>query len=121
MKARGGPLTHFVVDEAHGEFRDAHVPGAESRFSGNGELDILFPAFTAFHGFHVDVDVARSSHDRVPQSSVPAIGWLRLGHRDARFVVARRALLERRRHASATGRASRRTSRAADGSRTARS
>ena len=56
VKARGGPLTNFVVDEAHGVFRDAHVPGAVSRASpGNGELDILLPAFTAFHDFHVDV------------------------------------------------------------------
>jgi translocation and assembly module TamB len=54
-KGRGGPLTNFVVDEAHGEFRDAHVPGAVSRFSAKGELDILYPAFTAFHNFHVDV------------------------------------------------------------------
>jgi len=55
VKARGGPLTNFVVDEAHGAFRDGHVPGAVSTFSGNGELDILYPAFTAFHNFHVDV------------------------------------------------------------------
>jgi translocation and assembly module TamB len=56
VKARGGPLTNFVVDAAHGVFRDAHVPDAVSRFSGNGELDILLPAFTAFHDFHVDVE-----------------------------------------------------------------
>ena len=30
------------------------MPGAVSRFAGHGELDILYPAFTAFHGFHVD-------------------------------------------------------------------
>jgi translocation and assembly module TamB len=54
VKARGGPLTHFVVDDARGTFDDAHVPGAVSRFAGKGELDILYPAFTAFHGFYVD-------------------------------------------------------------------
>ena len=53
-KARGGPLTHFVVDDARATFEDAHVPGAVSRFAGKGELDILNPAFTAFHGFNVD-------------------------------------------------------------------
>ena len=55
VKAKGGKLTNFVVDDAKAVFRDAHVPGAVSRFSGNGELDILEPKFTAFHGFHVDV------------------------------------------------------------------
>ena len=54
VKARGGPLTHFFVDDARGTFEDAHVPGAVSRFAGKGELDILYPAFTAFHGFYVD-------------------------------------------------------------------
>ena len=55
VRARGGPLTHFVVDDSRITFRDAHVPGATSRFSGNGELNILFPAFTEFRGFDVDV------------------------------------------------------------------
>ena len=55
VTARGGPLTHFIVDDARVLFRDAHVRGAESRFSGRGELDILYPALTAFHGFFVDV------------------------------------------------------------------
>ena len=56
VKARGGPLTHFVVDDARGSFEDAHVRGAVSRFAGHGELDILYPALTAFH--HFDVSVA---------------------------------------------------------------
>ncbi len=51
----GGPLTHFVVDESEMTWRDTHVRGAVSRFKGRGELDILFPAFTSFHGFDVDV------------------------------------------------------------------
>jgi translocation and assembly module TamB len=54
VKARGGPLTHFVVDDVRGRFEDAHVSGAVSRFAGKGELDILYPAFTVFHGFNVD-------------------------------------------------------------------
>ncbi|MBA3656587.1 MAG: translocation/assembly module TamB [Gemmatimonadaceae bacterium] len=53
--ASGGPLTHFVVDESDITFSDAHVPGAVSKFGGRGELDILFPAFTVFHGFSVDM------------------------------------------------------------------
>src|SRR3954471_201983 len=56
VNARGGPLTHFFVDDANVVFRDAHVPGAESHFKGRGELDILFPAFTAFHRFFAQTD-----------------------------------------------------------------
>ncbi|MES2178429.1 MAG: translocation/assembly module TamB domain-containing protein [Gemmatimonadota bacterium] len=56
VTARGGPVTHFWVDDSRLTFRDAHVPGAESRVQGRGELDILFPAFTAFHGFHASTD-----------------------------------------------------------------
>jgi translocation and assembly module TamB len=55
ITARGGPVNHWQVDDARLTFRDAGVPGAESRFMGKGELDILFPAFTAFHGFELDV------------------------------------------------------------------
>ena len=54
--ARGGPLTHFVVDASDITFRDAHVPGAVSHIQGRGELDILFPAFTAFHNFLATTD-----------------------------------------------------------------
>ena len=55
VKGVGGPLNHFKVDESSLTFADAHVPGAITTASGDGELDILFPAFTAFHDFHVDV------------------------------------------------------------------
>ena len=53
--ASGGPLTNFHVDESDITFSDAHVPGALSKFRGRGELDILFPAFTVFHGFDVNM------------------------------------------------------------------
>jgi autotransporter translocation and assembly factor TamB len=55
IRAAGGPLNHFRVDESALIFEDAHVPGAVTEARGNGELDILFPAFTAFHSFNVDV------------------------------------------------------------------
>jgi hypothetical protein len=55
VKASGGPLNHFQVQRSSLIFEDAHVPGAVSELAGEGELDILFPAFTAFHGFNVDV------------------------------------------------------------------
>jgi len=54
VKARGGQLTNFYVDDARATFRDAHVPGAVSSLTGHGELNIVQPAFTAFHGFEVD-------------------------------------------------------------------
>jgi translocation and assembly module TamB len=55
VKGAGGPLTHFRVDQSSLTFADAHVPGAITTASGEGELDINEPAFTAFHDFHVDV------------------------------------------------------------------
>ncbi|CAN5920753.1 hypothetical protein BH11GEM2_BH11GEM2_20760 [soil metagenome] len=56
VTARGGPLTHFYVDASDLVFRDAHVAGAVSRLKGRGELDILLPAFTAFHDFHAQTE-----------------------------------------------------------------
>jgi autotransporter translocation and assembly factor TamB len=55
VKATGGPLNHFQVQRSSLIFEDAHVPGAVSELAGEGELDILYPAFTAFHDFDVDV------------------------------------------------------------------
>jgi len=54
VRARGGPLNRFVVDESDVTFRDRHVPDAVTRGRGRGMLDILFPAFTAFRGFRVE-------------------------------------------------------------------
>src|SRR3954467_7326864 len=55
IHAPGGPLNHFRVDQSALIFEDAHVPGAVTEARGEGELDILFPACTAFHSFNVDV------------------------------------------------------------------
>ncbi|HEY7233747.1 MAG TPA: translocation/assembly module TamB domain-containing protein [Gemmatimonadaceae bacterium] len=56
VRARGGPLTRFFVDESDVVFHDAHVAGATSRVGGKGELDILQPALTSFR--HFDVNAA---------------------------------------------------------------
>ena len=56
VRGRGGPVTRFIVDDANLTFSDAHVPGAITRASGRGELDILYPSLTAFSGFTVNVD-----------------------------------------------------------------
>src|SRR6476646_1455263 len=55
VRASGGPLNHFRIEQSALVFDDAHVPGAVTEARGEGELDILFPAFTAFHSFNVDV------------------------------------------------------------------
>ena len=55
LHAPGGPLNRFKVDAANLVFRDAHVPGAETRATAEGEVDILYPAFTVFRGLDVNV------------------------------------------------------------------
>ncbi|HMH86768.1 MAG TPA: translocation/assembly module TamB domain-containing protein, partial [Gemmatimonadaceae bacterium] len=55
VRASGGPLNHFKVEQSALIFEDAHVPGAITEARGEGELNILFPAFTAFHDFNVDI------------------------------------------------------------------
>jgi len=55
VRATGGPLNHFRVEQSSLTFADAHVPGAITRATGSGELDIFEPALTAFHGFNVAV------------------------------------------------------------------
>ena len=55
LKGVGGPLNRFRVDESSLVFRDAHVPGAETRVRMKGELDIVQPALTIFRGLDVDV------------------------------------------------------------------
>ena len=54
-RARGGPVNRWQLDEARIAFADFNVPGAVARGTLRGELDILFPAYTAFHGATVDI------------------------------------------------------------------
>lgn len=55
VTAPGGPVDDFDVTAFRGEWRDANVPGAVSRMSGSGGLDIQFPALTAFKDFDLNV------------------------------------------------------------------
>src|SRR5579872_110016 len=56
VRARGGPLNRFVVDDARLAFADAHVPGAVTRLvAGGGALDILKPSAAKFLGLHVNL------------------------------------------------------------------
>lgn len=55
LRARGGPVNHFAVDDAKLSLSDGNVPGATTRGTGSGEIDILKPGDAKFHGFRVDV------------------------------------------------------------------
>lgn len=54
VRARGGPVNRFVVDEMDLVYRDRHVAGAVSRARGRGTLDIEQPAEAVFLGFDLD-------------------------------------------------------------------
>ena len=56
VRASGGNLGRFKVEDAKFVFADANVPGAITRGSAKGELNIFEPAFTAFHGLAVNVE-----------------------------------------------------------------
>ncbi len=56
VSATGGPVNRFRVDETRFTFNDANVPGAVSRASGRGVLDIFTPALTVFRGFDVSIE-----------------------------------------------------------------
>ncbi|HJR66952.1 MAG TPA: translocation/assembly module TamB domain-containing protein [Gemmatimonadaceae bacterium] len=56
VRGRGGRLDRFMVDEANITFRDKHVPGAVTRASASGGLNILDPAFTKFLGLSLDIE-----------------------------------------------------------------
>jgi translocation and assembly module TamB len=56
VRGPGGRLDRFMVDEANITFRDKHVPGAVTRATASGGLDILEPAFTKFLGLSLDIE-----------------------------------------------------------------
>ena len=56
VRARGGPVNRWRLDDGRFTFADANVPGAITRGTMRGELDILFPAFTVFRGVSLDLE-----------------------------------------------------------------
>jgi len=68
VRAQGGPVNEFVVDEANLTYADRNVAGATTSFIGAGEVDISSVPTTTFHGFHL----AMSRFDlRTPQFLSP--------------------------------------------------
>jgi translocation and assembly module TamB len=55
VRGPGGALTDWHVDDGELTFRDAHVPGAVSKASVHGALDILVPSNAKFHSLDVDI------------------------------------------------------------------
>jgi translocation and assembly module TamB len=56
VRASGGPLNRFKIEDTKFTFDDANVRGAESRGSARGVVDIYQPAFTVFHGVDVNIE-----------------------------------------------------------------
>ena len=95
VKARGGPLNRWQLDDARFAFADRNVPGAVTRGTARGGLDILFPAFTKFRGLDVDVATLDLRTLTYLNPSFPRIGgtvagratldssWLDVRFRDA--------------------------------------
>ena len=55
VRGSGGLLTDWHVDDAQMTFHDKHVPGAVSKATMHGALDILVPSNTKFHKLDVDI------------------------------------------------------------------
>ena len=55
VRGPGGLLTDWHVDNGQLTFRDAHVPGAVTRASVHGALDILVPSNAKFHKLDVNL------------------------------------------------------------------
>jgi len=73
VRGPGGPLPRFRTDTVDLTLHDAHVPGAVSRAAGSGELDVLNPGETEFHGFHLTL---HRLDLRTPEYVNPNLGHL---------------------------------------------
>jgi len=56
VRARGGPVTRFRLDDATLTFDDAHVPGARSRVVATGMMDIFTPSEAILKGVDLRID-----------------------------------------------------------------
>lgn len=56
VRARGGPVNRFVIDNANLAFHDEHVPGAVSRATANGMVNIYTPSEAILMGMDVNIE-----------------------------------------------------------------
>jgi translocation and assembly module TamB len=56
IRASGGPINRFRIDDARVVFNDANVPGASTAGRARGELDLVDPGLAVFRGFDIDLD-----------------------------------------------------------------
>ena len=56
VQGRGGPVNRFAIDNATFSYADAHVPGAVSRGTAKGMVDIYTPALTILRGVDLQLD-----------------------------------------------------------------
>ena len=102
-------------------FHDAHVPGAVSKATMHGALDILVPSNAKFHSLDVDIATLDLRTIQYLFPSFPRLAGHGVGNRDARLVVARHALSQREPRAPRRRISRSRISRATDASRRRRS
>ncbi|MGV3710982.1 MAG: translocation/assembly module TamB domain-containing protein [Gemmatimonas sp.] len=56
IEARGGPVNRFVVDQSNLTYTDNHVPGAVSKASAQGMVDIYTPALAVLRGVDLQIE-----------------------------------------------------------------
>ncbi len=79
LRGPGGPLNRFRVAEAALVYRDANVPGARTRARGQGTLDLLRPAVTAFDAFQLRLDTLDLRTLRAANPAMPALRGILAG------------------------------------------
>ncbi len=78
--AAGGPIDRWRVDSATLSFADAHVPGAVSRLTLRGELDLRSPANAVFHGVDLGLDALDLRTITYLFPAFPRLGGTMTGH-----------------------------------------
>ena len=83
VKARGGPVTNWQLDDAQLTFADTHVPGAISRARVRGMVDIFTPAEAILKGVdlelqQLDLRTPRFVNPLFPELNGFARGTMRL-------------------------------------------
>ncbi len=98
VNARGGRVTRFQLDEARLAYSDEHVPGAITRGTVRGMLNVYEPAFAVFLGADVELErldlrTPRFVNPMFPDLTGTLAGTLRLDSvwTDVRFSKAQLA------------------------------